>query len=185
MNSFCSSPDTTEGVKRQFMRWKKIFEMHIFDKRLISIQIIVTVQLLTCVWLFATPGTTAHQASLSFTIFWSLLKFMSIESVMLSDHLNLCHPLLLLPSIFTSGSFPVSPLFTSGGQSIGASSSVMVLPINIQSWFPLGLAGLISLLSKGLSRVFSSTTIHNLKASIFWCSAFFMGPTLPWLLERP
>ena len=149
MKSFCSSTDNTEGVKRQFMRWKKIFEMHIFDKRLISIQIIVTLQLLTCVRLFVTLWTTAHQASLSFTISRSLLKFMSIESVMLSDHLNLCHPLLLLPSIFTSGSFPMSQLFASGGQSIGASASVTVLPINIQSWFHLGLTGLISLLSKG------------------------------------
>ena len=62
----------------------------------------IVVQSLSCVRLFATPWTTAHQASLSFTIFWSLLKLMSIESVMPSNHLILCHPLLLLPSIFHS-----------------------------------------------------------------------------------
>ena len=70
-----------------------------------------------------------------------------------------------------SGSLPVSWLFTSGGQSIGASVLVSVLPVNIQSWFPLGLTGLISLLSKGLSRVLQQ---HSLKASILWHSAFFM-----------
>ena len=61
----------------------------------------VVVQLLSRVELFATPWTAACRASLSFTIFWSLLKFMSIESVMLFTHLILCHPLLLPPSIFT------------------------------------------------------------------------------------
>ena len=64
-----------------------------------------------------------------------------------------------LQSFPASGSFPVSQLFTSGGQSIGASASASVLPMNIQDWFPLGLTGLISLQSKGLSRVFSNTTI--------------------------
>ena len=60
-------------------------------------------------------------------------------------------------SLTASGSFPVNQLFTSGGQTIGASASASVLPMNIQDWFPLGLTGLISWLSKGLSRVFSST----------------------------
>ena len=62
-------------------------------------------------------------------------------------------------SFSASGSFPMSRLFGSGGLSIGTSASLLVLPMNIQSWFPLGLTGSISLLSKGLSRVFSSTTI--------------------------
>ena len=70
-----------------------------------------------------------------------------------------------------SGSFPMSWLFTSDGQSIGALSSALVFPVNIQGWFPLWLTGLISLMSKGLSRVFSNT---SLKASISWCSAFPM-----------
>ena len=84
---------------------------------------------------------------------------MAIEPVMLYDHLILCHLLLLLSSIFpsNSGSFPKSWLFPSGGQSVWASASASVLPLNIQSWFSLGLTGLISLQSKGLSWVFSST----------------------------
>ena len=92
-----------------------------------------------------------------------------------------CHPAIstsvitfssCLQSFPASGSFPVSWLFTSGGQSTGASASSTVLLMNIHSRFPLGLTGLISLLSKGLSRVFSSTT--GSKASILWCSAIFM-----------
>ena len=73
-----------------------------------------------------------------------------------------CHPLLLLPSIFPSIKvFPMSQLFVSGGQSIGASASASVLPMNIQGWFSLGLTGFISSQSKSTSRVFSSTTIQN------------------------
>ena len=113
----------------------------------------------------------ARQASLSFTISWSLLKLMSIESIMPSNHLILCLSLLLMPLVSVSiRVFLMSWLFTPAGQSIGAS----VLPMNIQDAFPLGFIGLISLQSKGLSRVFSSTT-HNSKASILWCSIFFMG----------
>ena len=79
------------------------------------------------------PWTAAHQASLSFTISWSLLKFMSIQSVMPFNHFIFCHPLLLLPSIFPGiGSFPVSWLFASGGQSIRALASASVLPVSFQ-----------------------------------------------------
>ena len=81
---------------------------------------------------------------------------------MLSIHLILCHPFsFCLQSFPGSGSFPLNRLFTSGGQSIGASASASVLPLNIQGCFPLGLTGLISLQSKGLSRVFTSTTIRK------------------------
>ena len=74
----------------------------------------------------------------------------------------LCHPFLLLPSIFpTSGSFLMSQLFASGGQNIGVSASASVLPMNIQGWFPLGLTGCISLQSKGFSRVFCNTTVQK------------------------
>ena len=105
-----------------------------------------------------TPWTAARQAFLSFTNSWSLLKLMSIESVMPSNYFILCCSLLFLPSIFPSiRVFSSDQLFTSGGQSIGASASAWVLPVNLQGWFPLGWTGLISLLSKGLSRVFSST----------------------------
>ena len=106
----------------------------------------------SCVRLFVTPWTTAHQASLSITNSWSLLKLMSIESVIPSNHLILCRPLLLPPSIFpASGSFPMSQFFASGGQSTGIPASASVLPMNIQDWFPLGWTGWISLQSKGLS----------------------------------
>ena len=127
-----------------------------------------SVQLLSCVQLFATPWTAAHQASLSITNTQSLLKLTSIESVMPSNHLILCRPLLLLPSIFpTIRVFLVSQFFTSGGHSIGVSASASVLPINIQDWFPLRWTGWISLQSKGLSRVFPSTTVwkHQFSAA--------------------
>ena len=107
-----------------------------------------------------TLWTTAHQASLSFTNSQSLLK--SIELVMPSNHLILCHPLLLPPSIFPRiRVFSKSQLFTSGGQSIGPSTSASVLPMNIQGWFPLGWTGWISFQSKRLSRLFSSTTVSK------------------------
>ena len=87
--------------------------------------VVIRVQLLSCVRLFATPWTAARQASLSFTISQSWLKLMSIESVMPSNHLILWRPLLLLPSMpATSGSFPVSQLFASGGHRIRASASI-------------------------------------------------------------
>jgi len=89
----------------------------------------------------------------SFTISWSLLKLMSIKLVMPPNYLILCRPLSsCLQSFPASGSLSVSQLFASGGQSIGASTSASVLPMNIRGLFPLGLTGLISLLSKGLSR---------------------------------
>ena len=95
-----------------------------------------------CVQLFATPWTAALQASLSFTISCSLLKLMSIESVMPSNHPILCHPCSsCLQSFPVSESFPVSRFFASGDQSIGASASTSVLPMNVQDWFPLGLVG--------------------------------------------
>ena len=117
---------------------------------------ISSVQSLSRVWLLATPWTAAHQASLFITNPWSVLKLMFIESVMASNHLILCCPLLFPPSIFPSirvfsnelglrirwpgywsFSFNISP------------------PVNIQDWFPLGWTCWISLKSKGLSRAFS------------------------------
>ena len=104
------------------------------------------------------PWTAAHQAPLCSPISQSLLKFISIELVMLSNHLTICHPLLLcLQSFPASGSFPMRWLLASGGQSIGASASATILPMNIQGWFPLGLTGLISFQSKGLT----TTTIQK------------------------
>ena len=108
-----------------------------------------SVQLLSRVWLFATPWTAALQASLSITNSQSLLKLMSIEVVIPSNHLILFCPLLLLPSILASGSFQMSQVFASGGQSIGVSASASVLPANIQDWFPLGWTGWMSMAVQG------------------------------------
>ena len=117
-----------------------------------------SVQLLSCVQLFVTPWTAARQASLSITTSWSSLKLMSVKSVMPSNHLTLCCPLLLLPSIFpASGYFQMNQFFASGCQSLGVSASASILPMNIQDWFPLGWNSWISLQSKGLSRVFNPT----------------------------
>ena len=115
-----------------------------------------SVWLLSRVWLFATPWTAACQASI--TNYWSLLKLMSVELMMPSSHLILCHPLQSFPA---SGSFPRSQFFASGGQSIGVSALASVLPMNIQEWFPLGWTGWISLQSKRLLRVFSNTTVQK------------------------
>ena len=117
---------------------------------------------LSHVQLFVTPWTAAHQASLSFTMSQSLLKLMSIESVMPSNHLNLCRPLLLLPPIHPSirvfSQHPGSVLHIRWPKYCSFISA-KVIPMSSQGWFPLGLTGCISLLSKGLSRVFSSTTV--------------------------
>ena len=92
----------------------------------------------------------------------SLLKLMSIDLVMPSNYLILCCPLLFPPSIFLSiRVFQMSQFFTSSVQSIGVSASASVLPMNIQDWFPLGWTGWTSLQSKGLSRVFSNTTVQK------------------------
>ena len=127
------------------------------------------VQPLSCVQLFATPWTAACQASLSLSIPWNLLKLMSMESVTASNYLIFGCLLLLPPS--ASRSFPTSQLFASGGQRIGASASV--LPRNTQDWSPLGWTGWIFLQSKGLSRIFSNTTVqkhHSFGAQLSLCS---------------
>ena len=141
---------------------------------------------LSHVWFFATAWTAAYHAALSFTISQSLLKLMSIELVMPSDHLILCCPLILLPqSLPASGSFPVSWLFTSYDQSIGASALTSVLLMKILGWFPLGLTGLVSLQSKGPSRVFSSTTIQKHQFFSAQPSLWSNSHIRTWLLEKP
>ena len=125
-------------------------------------RLIYSLQLLSHVWLFATPWTAGHQASLSVTNSWSSLKPCPLSWW--------CHPTIsssvgpfssCLPSLPSSGPFLLSPLFTSVGQIIGASASASVLPMSIQDWFPLGWTGWISLQFKGLSRVFSYTTVQK------------------------
>ena len=122
----------------------------------------VVVQLLSRVWLFVTPQTAACQASLSFTIPGSILKLLSTELMIPSNHVILSDLLLLMLSIFPS----IRVLSNESDlhikcQSTGASASASVLPKNSQGWFPFGLTCLISLKSKGLSAVFSSTTVQK------------------------
>ena len=135
-----------------------------------------SVQLLSRIWLFATPWTAPHQACLSITNSQSLLKLMSIELVMPSNHLSSVVPFSsCLQSFPASRSFQMSQFFTSGGRSIGVSASASVLPMNTQDWFPLGWTGWISLQSKGLSSLLQ---YHSSKASILQCSVFFIAQLL-------
>ena len=121
---------------------------------------------LNCIWLVGTPWTAAGQTPLSLTISRSLSKFMSFASVMPPSHLIFWHPLLLCPQFFpASGTFPISWLFTSDDQNTGVSASF--LPMSSQGWFPLRLTGLVSLLSKGLSEVFSSITSLRIYVHIY------------------
>ena len=123
---------------------------------------VYSVQSLSRVCLFATPWTAGSQASLSFTISQSLLTLMSIESVMPSNHLILRHPLLLLPSVFPSiRVFSNESALCIRCPKYWSFNFPSVLPMNSQHWFPLGLTGLISLQSKGLSRVFFNTTVQK------------------------
>ena len=148
----------------------------LWPSRGLSILQFSSVQSLSCVQVFVTPWTATHQVSLSFTNSWRLLKLMFIESMMLSNQLILCCPLSSCLQAFpASGSFPMSQFFTSGGQSTGVSASASVLPMDIQDWFPLGLTGLISLLSKGLLRGFSNITVQNINSSVL---SFPYSPTL-------
>ena len=147
-----------------------------------------SVQSLSHVQLFATPQTVECQVSLSITNSWSLLKLLSVKLVMPSNHLILCCPFSsCLQSFPASGSFPMSQFFASGGQSTGALASASVLPMNIQDWFPLGMAGLISLQSKGLSRVFFNTTVwKHLRGSAFFMIQLShpymtIGKTVAWI----
>ena len=118
-----------------------------------------------------TPWTASCQASLS--ISWSFLKLMSIKLVMPSNHLILCHPLLLLPSVFPSiRYFQMSQFFASGGQSIRVSASASVPSVNIQDRFHLGWTGWISLAVQGTLK--SLLQHHSSKASILWHLTFFI-----------
>ena len=148
-------------------------------------RVLAVVLSLSHVQLFVTLCSAACQASLSFTISCSLLKLMSIESVMPSNHLILCHPLFLLPSVVPNIRVFPKESHQVKLQRIGASASVSFFPMNSQGLFSLGLTGLISLQSKALSRDFSNATA--------WKHQFFSSqPSLwsschihTWLLENP
>ena len=132
------------------------------------------------------PWTAAHQASLSITNSRNLLKLMSIKLVMPSNHLIFCCP-LLLPSIFPSIRvfFVVCQFFTSGGKCIGVSASTSVLPMNTQDWSPVEWTGWIFLQSKGLSRVFSNTTVQKHQFLNTQLSLWSNSHIHTWLLEKP
>ena len=153
---------------------------------------LVVLQSLSLVWLFAAPWTSGQEASLSFTISQSSSSSSSAcsNSCLLSQwwHPTISSsvvPFSCLQSFPASGSFLMSQLFTSGGQSIGASASALILPMNIQDYFPSGLTGLISLQFKVLSRVLSNTTVQRhqffgAQPSLWSTSHIHMG-----ILEKP
>ena len=152
----------------------------------------VVVQLISHVWLFATTWTAAHQASLSFTI----SQFAQTHVHWFGDAIQPSCPLLCpsppgLQSFPASGPFLMSWLLASGSlhlqyvPSTGASPSASVLPTNIQGWFPLGWTGWISLQSKGLSGVFSNTTVQKHQFFGVQPSLWSSSHIHTWLLERP
>ena len=153
----------------------------IFPKHALIIYHLVGVQSLSHIQLFATPWAAACQTSLSFAISWSWLKLMS----WVSDVFLPSGPLLSPSPPAFNLSQKLSQFFASSGQSIGASASASVLPMNIQDWLPLGLTGLISLQSKGLWKVFSNTTV--LKHQFFSAQPFLLSSSHihTWLLEKP
>ena len=145
-----------------------------------------SVRSLSSVWLFGTPWIVEYQASPSITNSRSSHKHMPIESVMPSSHLILVVPFSSCPqSLPASGSFPTSQLFAWGGQSIGVSASASVLPMNTQDWSPLGWTGWISLQSKGLSRVFSNTTVQTHQFFGTQPSSQSKSHIHTWPLEKP
>ena len=147
---------------------------------------ISTVQLLSHVWIFVSPWTATSQASLSITNSGTYSGSCPLS--------RWCHPTISssvipfssrLQSFPTSGSFPKSKFFASGGQSIGGSALASILPVNIQDWFPLGLSGLISMQSKGLWRVFSNTTDQKHQFFGAQLSLWSNSHIHTWLLEKP
>ena len=145
---------------------------------------VIVVQWLSRVWLFVTSWTAAHQASLSSTISPGLFKLMCIES----GHPTIWSsviPFSCPQSFPASGSFLMSQLFSSGGQSIGASASASVLLMNIQHRFSLEWTGFISLQSKGLSRVFSNTAVQKHQFFGTQLSLWSKSHIHTWPLEKP
>ena len=148
-----------------------------------TISCTVVVQSLSCIWLLA-KWLQHPQASLFIIISQSCSNSCSLNQWCYPTNSFFAVPFSSCPQSFLAWrSFPRSRLFMSGGQSIRASASV--LPMNIQDWFPLGLTGLISLLSKGLSRVFSSTTIQKHQFFGAQTSLWSKSHIWTWLLEKP
>ena len=149
---------------------------------------IIVVQSLSRVRLFVTPCTACSMPG--FPVLYYFLKFVQTHVHWVSDVIQPSHPLssrpLSPPSVFPSiRLFLMSWLFISGSQSIGVWASASVLPKNIQDWFPLGLIGWLSLLSKGLSRVFSNTTVQKHQFFGSQLSLWSNSHIHTWLLEKP
>ena len=141
---------------------------------------VMVVQSPSCVCLFTTQWTAAYLASLPLTNSQSLPEFLSFASVIPSNNHVLCHP--LLPSVFPSIRVFSNELAVC--ISIGASASALVLPMSIQGWFPLGWTGWISLQSRGLSRVFSNTTVQKHQFFSTLPSLWSSSHNRMWLLEK-
>ena len=144
---------------------------------------VVVVQWHSRVRRFATPWTP------SLSVPYHLPEFAQVHVHCISDAIQPSHPDTLFsscPQSFpASGAFPASQLFASGDQNVGASTSASVLPMNIQGWLPLRLTGLISLLSKEVARVFSSTTIRRHQFFGPLSSLQSSSHNYTWPLERP
>ena len=146
---------------------------------------VVIVQSLSHIWHFVTPWTAVCQASQSFIISQSLLKLMSIELVMPSNYLILCYSLLLLPSVLPSiRVFSNESALRSSGWSAGTSASASILPMNIQSWFPLELTGWISLQSKRFSNIFSNTAVWKYQLFNAQLSLWPNSHICAWVLDK-
>ena len=164
----CGTTDLLSPLSSAFPRQQILLTQN-HDQQML--QGVSSLQLVSCVWLFATPWVAARQASLSITNYRSSFRLKSIESVMPSSHLILCH----LQSLPASESFPMSQLFAWGGQSTGVSASASFPLKKSQGWSPSEWTGWISLQSKGLSRVFSTPQFKSINSSVL---SLLHSPTL-------
>jgi len=161
---------------------KFLFFFSIKRKKIISLKLPVFIQSVSqfscsvMCEIFTILWTAARQVSLSITSSWSLLTLMTFESVMPSNHLILCHPLLLCLQTFPAlGFFQMSQLFASGGQSIGVSASASVLLLNIQDWFLLGWTGWISCSPRDSQESSPTSQFKSINSSVL---SFLYTPTL-------
>ena len=165
---------TASGFFRSIKFTNELIQDKEFPPIICGPNVIHSIQLLSHVQFLVGPQTAACQASLSSPNCLSMLKLMSIKSVMTSKHLILSSPSPAFNPSQHQGLFQWVHS-SSSGQSTGASASALVLPVNIQDWFPLGLTGLISVQFKEFSRVCSNSTVQKRQ---FFCALFFCGPTL-------